>query len=60
MIAENYYRYKEMLMMIKSLRSVSRVETQEVIRVIKYRNQIIDESGTLTYPREDNREMFTL
>ena len=46
--------------MIKALRSVSRVETQEVIRVIKYRNQILDESGSLAYPREDIREMFTL
>jgi hypothetical protein len=59
-IAENYYKYKEALGMIKSLRSVSRVETQEVIRVIKYRNQILDASGTLAYPQEDIREMFTL
>ena len=59
-IAENYYKYKEALGMIKALRSVSRVVTQEVIRVIKYRNQILDESGSLAYPREDIREMFTL
>ena len=59
-IAENYYKYKELLGMIKSFRSVSRVETQEVIRVIKYRSQILDESGSLAYPQEDIREMFVL
>ena len=59
-IAENYYKYKEMLWMIKSLKSVNHVETQEVIRVIKYRNQIFDESGSLVFPQEDIRQMFTL
>ena len=59
-IAENYYKYKEMLWMLKSLKSVRHVETQEVIKVVKYRNQILDESGSLAYPQEDTRQMFTL
>jgi hypothetical protein len=59
-IAENYLKYKEMLWMIKSLKSVRRVETQEVIAVKKYRNQVVDESGSLSYPQEDIRELYTL
>ena len=59
-IAENYLKYKEMLWMMKSLKSVRHIETQEVIAVKKYRNQIVDESGSLAYPQEDIRQLYTL
>ncbi|HEY1407214.1 MAG TPA: hypothetical protein VF857_11440 [Spirochaetota bacterium] len=59
-IAEKYDNYKEMLGMVKSLKSVRHVETQEVISVIKFRNQIVDESGSLAYPNEDIRQLYTL
>jgi hypothetical protein len=59
-IADSYSKYKEMLWMMKSLKSVRRVETQEVIVVKKYRNQIVDEHGSLVYPQEDIRQLFTL
>jgi hypothetical protein len=31
-----------------------------VITVMKYRNQIVDESGSLSYPSEDIRQLYTL
>ncbi len=59
-ICDDYDEYRKFLRNIKQLESINRVETQEVISVIKYRNQILDESGKLSTPREDNREMYTL
>ncbi len=59
-IVENYDRYKEIISAVKSLKSVTHVETQEVISVIKFRNQIVDASGSLAYPSEDIRQLFTL
>jgi hypothetical protein len=59
-IADNYDRYKEMLGAIKSLKSVRHVETQEVISVVKFRNQIVDDNGALAYSGEDIRQLYTL
>jgi len=59
-ITGDYAKYKNLLMKIKKLKSVHHIETQEVIAVLKYRNTIVDESGSLSQPREDIREMYTL
>ncbi|MBN1499115.1 MAG: Lrp/AsnC ligand binding domain-containing protein [Spirochaetes bacterium] len=59
-IAENYNDFKNILTEIKKLESVNRVETQEVISVLKYRGEISDDKGNLLFPEEDTREMYTL
>ncbi|HPB80935.1 MAG TPA: hypothetical protein PK200_02725 [Spirochaetota bacterium] len=59
-ISENYEEYRKLLMELKNLTSISHIETQEVISVIKYRNKILDESGNLVAPGEDTRELYSL
>jgi len=59
-ITDNYDNYKDLLKKIKSLESVWHIETQEVIGVPKYRNNILDESGNLVTPQHDIRELFVL
>lgn len=59
-ITENYGSFKDLLRQVKALDTVTCVETQEVINVPKYRNQIIDEKGNLIYPQEDIRELYML
>ena len=59
-ICSDYDEYRQFLKNVKQLESINRVETQEVISVIKYRSQILDESGRLSTPREDIRELYTL
>jgi hypothetical protein len=59
-ITDNYDNYKNLLKKMKDIESVNHIETHEVISVIKYRNQIIDEKGNLTFPREDLREIYSL
>lgn len=59
-ITERYDAYKSLLKSLKGAGGVNHLETQEVIAVHKYRNQVFDETGNLTYPREDIREMFSL
>ncbi|MCU0849378.1 MAG: hypothetical protein MUD12_15960 [Spirochaetes bacterium] len=59
-IVDDYSNYKKLLKKMKGLKSVHHIETQEVISVIKYRNQIIDEMSDLIKPDMDTRELYTL
>jgi DNA-binding Lrp family transcriptional regulator len=59
-ITGSYDKYRQLLGKMKSLPSIHHIETQEVISVIKYRNQVLDESGNMIYPEEDLRELYTL
>ena len=59
-ITNDYENYKQLLKKVKELESINHIETQEVISVIKYRNQIFDESGNLIFPDKDIREIYTL
>ncbi len=59
-ITADYADYKNLLQKIKSLPTVFHLETQEVLSVIKYRSQVIDESGNLSFPGSDFREMYSL
>ncbi len=59
-ITDEYEEYKNALKRIKALESVWHIETQEVISVPKYRNQIIDEKGELVTPQKDIRELYVL
>lgn len=59
-ITNDYEKYRELIRQIKKLRVVGHIETQEVIKVIKYRNQIIDETGNLIEPIDDIRELYSL
>ena len=59
-IAESYKEYTKMLKRLKKLKKIKHIETQEVISVIKYRNQILDEKGGPVYPKDDIRELYTL
>ena len=60
LITENYQSFKDLLVMIKSLGTVRHIETQEVISVPKYRNNILDEKGELVVPKHDIRELYAL
>lgn len=59
-ITESYDSYKKLLGKAKTLKSIQHIETLEVISVKKYRNQIIDKGGKLSYPQTDIRELYTL
>jgi hypothetical protein len=59
-ITESYDSYKKLLAKAKALKSIQHVETLEVISVKKYRNQLIDKGGKLSYPQTDIRELYTL
>lgn len=59
-ITESYDSYKKLLGKTKTLKSIQHIETLEVISVKKYRNQVIDKGGKLTYPQTDIRELYTL
>jgi len=59
-IVDDYDEYRKLLKGIKQFPSITHIETQEVISVVKYRNQVFDESGRLVYPADDNRELFSL
>lgn len=59
-ITDDYEEYKNALKRIKALEGVWHIETQEVISVPKYRNQIIDEKGELVTPQKDIRELYVL
>ena len=59
-ITEAYDSYKKMLGKAKELKSIQHIETLEVLSVKKYRNQIIDKGGELSYPQTDLRELYTL
>lgn len=59
-ITESYDSYKKLLGKAKALKSIQHIETLEVISVKKYRNQVIDKGGELSYPQTDIRELYTL
>ena len=59
-ITESYDSYKKLLGKTKTLKSIQHIETLEVISVRKYRSQVIDKGGRLTYPQTDIRELYTL
>ena len=60
LIADNYDSFKELLRKTKSLDAVWRIETHEVITVLKYRGQVMDEKGNLSSPRDDIRQLYSL
>jgi hypothetical protein len=59
-IVDDYDEYKKLLFSMKHFDVITHIETQEVLAVLKYRNQIIDENGALIYSSQDNRELYTL
>ena len=59
-ITESYDSYKKLLAKTKTLKTIQHIETLEVISVNKYRNQVIDQGGKLTYSQTDIRELYTL
>jgi len=59
-ITESYDSYKKLLGKTKTLKSIQHIETLEVISVKKYRSQVIDKGGKLSYPQIDIRELYTL
>lgn len=59
-IVEDYNDYRKLLTEMKKLKTIHHIETQEVISVLKYRNQILDDSGRLVKHDDDIRELFTL
>lgn len=58
-IAANYDDYRELLSEMKLLKTIHHIETQEVISVLKYRNQILGEGGK-PESTDDIRELYTL
>ncbi|MBN1496621.1 MAG: hypothetical protein JXA07_07620 [Spirochaetes bacterium] len=59
-IVDDYAKYRDLLSEMKKLETIHHIETQEVISVIKYRNQVVDESGRAVKRTDDIRELYTL
>jgi hypothetical protein len=59
-IVGDYSEYRKLLKEMKKLKTIHHIETQEVISVIKYRNQIIGDSGRPVMREADIRELYTL
>ena len=59
-IAADYDGYKKLLSQIKEISTIHHIETDEVISVLKYRNQIIDKNKGLQKSEVDLRELYTL
>jgi hypothetical protein len=59
-IAGDYKDYRSLLSEMKLLKTIHHIETQEVISVIKYRNQIIGAGGKPETGMDDIRELYTL
>jgi len=59
-ITGNYDEYRKLLSEMKTLNTIHHIETQEVISVLKYRNQIFDEKNNLLTPETDIRELYSL
>jgi hypothetical protein len=59
-IAGDYGDYRALLSEMKLLKTIHHIETQEVISVLKYRNQIIGEGGMPENTEDDIRELYTL
>jgi hypothetical protein len=59
-IAADYNDYRSLLNEMKMLKTIHHIETQEVISVLKYRNQILGPGGTPEAAMDDIRELYTL
>lgn len=59
-IVGDYDEYRKLLNEMKQLKTIHHIETQEVISVVKYRNQVIGEAGGPVKPETDIRELYTL
>lgn len=59
-IASSYDDYRSLLSEMKLLKTIHHIETQEVISVLKYRNQIIGAGGKPETGTDDIRELYTL
>lgn len=59
-IVDDYDKYRALLSSMKELETIHHIETQEVISVLKYRNQRLDGSGKLLPMQNDIREIYTL
>jgi hypothetical protein len=59
-IAADYNDYRALLSEMKMLKTIHHIETQEVISVLKYRNQILGPGGAPETSTDDIRELYTL
>jgi hypothetical protein len=59
-IVGDYDKYRNLLTDMKTLKTIHHIETQEVISVIKYRNQVLSENGKPVKHDTDIRELYTL
>jgi hypothetical protein len=59
-IVGDYDKYRNLLTDMKTLKTIHHIETQEVISVIKYRNQVLSENGKPVKHDKDIRELYTL
>lgn len=59
-ITGDYDEYRTLLSSMKKLNTIHHIETQEVISVLKYRNQIMDDKKVLQSPEKDIRELYSL
>ena len=59
-IAGDYDDYRKLLGEMKRLKTIHHIETQEVISVLKYRNQVLGEDGGPQKLTADIRELYTL
>ena len=59
-IVGDYDKYRYLLADMKKLKTIHHIETQEVISVIKYRNQVLSENGKPVKHDTDIRELYTL
>jgi hypothetical protein len=60
LIVSDYDQYRALLTEMKKLKTIHHIETQEVISVMKYRNQIIDEKDNTMKTESDIREFYSL
>ncbi|MBN1531253.1 MAG: hypothetical protein JXA20_01190 [Spirochaetes bacterium] len=59
-IVSDYDQYRSLLGEMKRLETIHHIETQEVISVMKYRNQLIDEQDNSLTTGSDIREFYSL
>ncbi|MBP7738308.1 MAG: Lrp/AsnC family transcriptional regulator [Spirochaetes bacterium] len=59
-IVSDYDEYRKLLNEMKQLKTIHHIETQEVISVVKYRNQVIGAGGQPVTKDTDIRELYTL
>jgi hypothetical protein len=59
-IVGEYDGFRKILNEMKQLKTIHHIETQEVISVIKYRNQVLSKDGMPMKHETDIRELYTL